>query len=606
MFETHIATWISQNSVLPYADVLAALVKVNIKTKMKRDIGDYSLCLFKFQRFDPPTLITHFSNLVVQDTETTIAKITVSATNGTLNVYVNKGLVMRSTLLAIQERGDDYFKLNVGQNQRVIIEFSSPNIAKPFHAGHLRSTVLGQFLVNLYRSAGYSVIAMNYLGNWGKQFGILGYGLQRRGLTLEDLKHTPDPIKTLTEIYIEMNALIKTEKRAHLNTLGMSEDVAKNNNIQIVSETDQYAKQFFTDLENGDADKFAIWKFIQDVSLKVYQDLYTKLGVHFDVYCGESDYRNGSLPVQNIIPRLEALPNFQANERSTAINLQGQNLGTLVLMKSDGSSLYSLRDIAAAVDRYQKYQFDEMLYVVASEQEYYFQQLLRVLGQVEPGMHCRHIGFGMVEGMSTRAGNVVLLEEILERSKAEMLKKIQQNEEKKERVENVEETASVLGKSAVFIQDLKAERIKNYEFKWERATDFHGQTGPYLQYSHVRLHNILEKAQTKGLNLDGFGGFALPDFFEVNLAEPEAQELTFLMLDHATTLQTCIQKCEAQPLVTWLFNFVRCVFNAYTTLSVVKCDDINRAHARLLLFSCSKNVIGYSLRLLGLEPLEKM
>lgn len=640
MFTKEIATFLSENSkgLLSFEDVLQSVVKVNVRTKLKNDQGDFSIPLRRFKdRCD--AIVDLFTKFVIPETETIVTRI--SIWNCIMNIYVNKSHMIRNTLLNVFQAGDTYGKA-VPNGKNVLIEFSSPNIAKPFHAGHLRSTILGQFLVNLYRFTGHSVTSMNYLGDWGKQFGILGYGMELQGVTIESLAKSSSPIETLNGIYVEMNALIKSEKKTFMEKLLIErpdikdEEDAKQNGICIVSETDEAAKRFFTELEKGDPEKIKIWQYIRDASIAKYQTIYDNLGIHFDVYSGESEVRNGD-ESKEIVEQLSHHPNFVATDQRVHMDLRHNGgpggLGTFILLKNDGSSLYSLRDLMAATDRFKKYNPDEMLYVVACEQEYYFKQLFTVLEMLnaDNAGKCKHVSFGMVEGMSTRMGNVILLEAILETSKTHMKEKINANEEKAKRVVDIETTAEILGKSAVFIQDFKAERHKNYVFEWSRATDFEGQTGVYLQYSHVRLYNIIEKASAKGITLLGAGGgdqagndhgngdggpavmLWSDEYFNQHLLEPDVQELVYMMTDwvndanpDASVIGKCLKRCEAQPLVNWLFNFIKCVFTVYNNFSVVNCENQDTARARLLLFYCSKTIIANSLILLGLTPLCKM
>jgi arginyl-tRNA synthetase len=615
--ESFIATIISNNCDLTLQEVTNSLMKVNGRSKLKNGLGDYSIALRKFGQDRCDALEHHFNTLILPNNEyVTEVKII----NAQLNIYINKSVTI-NTLINIYTSGATY-GMRAPLNKTVIIEFSSPNIAKPFHAGHLRSTILGQFLVNLHRFTGHNVIAMNYLGDWGKQFGILGIGIRNAGLTLDNLKMLDDPIKTLGQIYVDINAQIKREKSEQLalysnglpkESVVDEETIKRLLGIQIVSKTDQEAKKYFTELElttrenEETSDIWNIWKYVRDISLKKYQNIYTNLGIQFDVYSGESEYRTTSnltllQPIINQAVR-------QEGTNTVYVDLSNESLGELVLIKNDGSSLYSLRDLLAALDRNGKYNFDKMLYVVASEQEYYFKQLFSVLGRIDPELtdKCRHISFGMVEGMSTRTGNVILLESILETSAQQMMEKIKEND----LVENVEveRTARILGKSAVFIQDFKAERSKNYKFEWSRATDFQGQTGPYIQYSHVRLHNIIEKARERNIHLPPNPQILNPDelyTLYTLLQEPETLELMFMMTEWTSILDKCLVSCSAHTLVGWLFDFIRCIFKAYNTISVVNCDNQAQAEARLLLFDCCKTIISNSLNLLGLEPLEKM
>lgn len=591
--DSDIADFISEYFSLSREEVLESVTKVNFMTKYKKNLGDYSIPLRRFGKERCAELVTQFQDFKCLEGHF-VNKFEIF--HNILNIFIDKQQIVRQTITTLV--GNDFAK-QPPNGRRVIIEFSSPNIAKPFHAGHLRSTILGQFLVNLHRYMGNEVIAMNYLGDWGKQFGILGLGLQREDLTVDDLKQLDNPIAKLNEIYVAMNKVIKQEEREFLNTNNIKDkDTAKRLGITVDSPTDRASKRFFSELENGDADKQKVWEYIRQVSLDKYHSIYDRMGIQFDVYSGESKYGKRYIPRE-----LQEHPKL-VTDRAMYVDLDSEGLGKFVIVKQDGSSLYSLRDITAAMDRVQEYNFDQMIYVVASEQDHYFKRLFTVLGLIDDTLpdKFRHVSFGMVEGMSTRTGNVILLEVVMEEAKQEMKNKILANEEEQKRVgEAIEETAETLGRSAVFIQDFKAERVKNYRFEMKRATNFEGQTGPYLQYSHVRLHNIIEKATEKGIQTAH-----LDSNFDQHLTEHDAHEVVLMMSDFNGILNRCLTRCEAQPLVNWLFTFVRCIFKAYNSLSVINCPDPEKASARLLMFSVAKEIVKKSLELIGLTPLEKM
>ncbi len=560
------------------------LKKIDINKK-KQNNADYSLHLMKFG--DMNNIKEKIKNTEQEElNKNNINKLEII--NDILYVSINKNYLMYEILKKILNEGCNYGKKNL--NKKVIIEYSSPNIAKPFHAGHLRSTILGQFLTNLNKFVGNNVLTINYLGDWGKQFGIIGIGLEILNINLNDLYQLGEEksLNKIADVYVEMNNRIKNEKLD-----GMK------------SKTDELAKQFFADMEKtaklGEtSDRYELWKYIREISIKKYIKIYKELGITFDVYSGESEYFGDNIPEelnQHIV---------QENEIKL-VNLENIGMGKFILVKDDGSSLYSLRDIHACLDRNIKYNFDEMLYVVASEQEYYFKRLIATINLINPelSMKCKHISFGLVEGMSSREGNVILLEDILNKSNNTMMSKIQNNELTAKRVQNISETAKILGKSCIFIQDFKADRKKNYKFEWKRATDFHGKTGPYLQYAHVRLYNIIEKALKKGIHIIQKEEIDNIDF-EKLLPESVAHEIIFLLSDFNLTIEKCLSQYDPSTLINWLFDFINCVFRAYDSLPVTKCEDLEQASARLLLFTCSKLIIETSLKLLCLDPLEKM
>ena len=615
---TRLAVYLSEHLSFEYDKIISSCEKVRPDIKLKKKLGDYSVVLRKFCRGD------RYNELVkeIEDHHVIpggiITKLVVI--RGKLNIYINKstmlreimGSMLREMMGLIWVQKSAFGSHNQGKGKNVLIEYSSPNIAKPFHVGHLRSTILGQFLSNLYRYTGHGVKSINYLGDWGKQFGIIGYGLESNNISLQDLKRVKNPISILSEVYVVMNNNIKYEKKWFLQCKGIeSERIAKEQGINVISKTNEgskrYSEQLETDFRNGNqSDQIELWKYTREKSIERFRKIYQRLGVSFDVYSGESFYCRYGIP-----PGLEAVTVI--TENNPAYVDLGE-LGKFGLLKPDGSSLYSLRDINAALDRNKVYDFDKMLYVVATEQEEYFKQLIATLGLVDQDLSdkCEHIGFGMVLGMSTRKGNVVLLEDILNTSKEKMKEKILKNEEdekekgKEGRVKDIDKTAEILGKSAIIIQDFKASRIKNYKFEWSRATNFAGETGPYLQYSHVRLFNIIEKAKENGLYVSDENVESILSHIEENLNEEEALDLVLEFSEFPTIIDKCLQRNEAQPLLTWLFRFIKLVFNAYGKLTVIKCENKEKAMARLFMFVCSKVIIKTSLQLMGLDPLEKM
>jgi arginyl-tRNA synthetase len=369
----------------------------------------------------------------------------------------------------------------------VLVEFSSPNIAKPFHAGHLRSTILGNFLQNVYRATGHNVISYNYLGDWGKQYGLLAIGFERYG-SREELQS--NPIRHLFDVYVKISA--DNAGRARCARGGRRRAHRRR----------RPARAYFARMEAGDADALKMWSEFRSLSIVEYEKIYKRLGVSFDIFSGESQVSDG---MEAAFEVMKAKNLLFVNEGATLIDLEpyGKALGKCLIKKRDGTSLYITRDVAAAKGRFDKHQFDKMIYVVGDAQMHHFAQLFQVLKLMDYdwAARCEHVGFGLVNGMSTRKGTAVFLEDILAEAKDVMLEVMKKNEDKFKEVPDPETAADIVGMSAVIVQDLSAKRRKNYDFNWDRMTAFEGETGPYLQYSHARLSSIMRKAGV-GLHVD--------------------------------------------------------------------------------------------------------
>ena len=352
--------------------------------------------------------------------------------------------------------------------KRVIVEFSSPNIAKPFHAGHLRSTIIGGFLANLYEGAGWDVIRMNYLGDWGKQYGVLALGFKKYGSEEELVKN---PIGHLYDVYVRISAdardeaedvKAKKEEIARLkekgdDTTALEEQVDKILNTGV----DEQARAYFKAMVDGEEEALGIWKRFRDLSIEKYKQTYARLNINYDVYSGESQVKDESM---DSAAKVMAEKNVsEDSDGAVIVNLEkySKKLGKAIVKKKDGTSLYLTRDIGEAAQRYEKYKFDKMIYVVASQQDLHLAQLFKIMeimGRKDISEKCQHINFGMVRGMSTRKGTAKFLDDILKDVGEKMHEVMKANEEKYKQVENPDRTADLLGISAVMVQDMKGKR----------------------------------------------------------------------------------------------------------------------------------------------------
>ena len=360
--------------------------------------------------------------------------------------------------------------------KRIIVEFSSPNIAKPFHAGHLRSTIIGGFLANLYEAAGWDVKRINYLGDWGRQFGLLANAFEKYG-SEEKLKK--DPIGHLFDIYVEINKVSKPEEDAikekkeelkqaeeyKKDTTSLEKEIAE---LEAKS-VNEHARQYFKRLETGDKEALSIWSRFRDLSIDRYEKTYARLNIHFDVYSGESQVEMSR--IERAVEQLRTSGLSEDSKGAVIVDLTKskdkniKKLGKALVKKTDGSSLYLTRDIGEAVKRYELYHFDKMIYVVSSQQDMHLAQLFKILelmGNDEVSKRCQHVNFGMVQGMSTRRGTVKFLDDILRDVGEKMHEVMKKNEKKYEQVQNPEQTADTLGITAVMVQDMKGKRYDDH------------------------------------------------------------------------------------------------------------------------------------------------
>ncbi|KAF8933444.1 Arginyl-tRNA synthetase [Haplosporangium bisporale] len=495
----------------------------------------------------------------------------------------------------------------VGKGQVVAIDYSSPNIAKPFHGGHLRGTILGNFTTRLLRGFGYKVIGINYLGDWGKQYGLMAVGFDRYG---DRARLHEDPIKHLYEVYVKIN-----------------KDIAENPGL------DKKANEYFKQMEEGDPTVLNLWQEFRTLSIEVYKVMYQRLGIEFDVYSGESESAKW-VPQAYQLLRDKGLLTEQ-EDGAWVVDLEEYGLGVCTLRRADGTTLYLTRDVAACLQRAEQFKFDRHLYMIGDDQNLHLKRLFKIMelafkDKVESSpsslqssqdisvwpphwSHAlKHISFGKVQGMSTRKGNAVFLEDILDTARSTMLEKMKENESKFEAVKAVQSTtnsertqdtgelvADTLGISAVVIQDFQAKSSKGYEFSWKRMTESTGNTGIYLQYAHARLCGIQEKSGTR-LNRD-----ANTDL----LTEPEAFELANMISMYPEITRSTLQTLEPSMIVNYLFGLSHAISAANQVLqvkSVAESGDRELAEARMLLLWAARTTLGNGMRILGLEPLERM
>lgn len=502
-----------------------------------------------------------------------IAKVT--SVGAFLNFTLDKKLARQEIVSSVLAMKEAYGTNQSGRSKTVVIDFSSPNIAKPFHAGHLRSTMIGNFLIHAYRANGWKAVGINYLGDWGKQYGLLAIGFKKYG---DEAKLQANPIKHLYDVYVAINK-------------DSEEDPA----------IDDEARRLFLSMERGDESALQLWRRFRELSITDYKRVYARLGIEFDVYSGESTVESA---MAKYVTELENAGLLKDSKGARVIDLcsPGNDLGTAIIVKSDGASNYMTRDIATANERYAAYSFDKQIYVVASQQNLHFQQIFEIFARMgKPWASCcEHVNFGMVLGMSTRKGNVVFLEDIIDDVKDSVHEVMRKNESKYAQIENPEATAETLAISAIVIQDMSANRVKDYKFDRTEMTSLEGDTGPYLQYAHSRLCSIERNSPvTFDLAAQGLAEILAP------LTEPIADELVMHLSKFPGVVSDTIRNKEACSVVNYLMTLSHIFSRAFNVLWV-KGQPEDVAKARLCLFSAVRVVLANGLRLLGIRPLSRM
>uniref|UniRef100_A0A452SVI0 Probable arginine--tRNA ligase, mitochondrial n=1 Tax=Ursus americanus TaxID=9643 RepID=A0A452SVI0_URSAM len=454
--------------------------------------------------------------------------------------------------------------------KKVVVEFSSPNVAKKFHVGHLRSTIIGNFIANLKEALGHQVTRINYLGDWGMQFGLLGTGFQLFGY---EEKLQSNPLQHLFEVYVQVNKEATDDK-----------NIAKS------------AHEFFQRLELGDTQALALWQKFRDLSVGEYVRIYKRLGVHFDEYSGESFYREKS---QEVLKLLDSKGLLQKTVKGTAVvdlSGNGDPSSVCTVMRSDGTSLYATRDLAAAIDRMDKYNFDTMIYVTDKGQKKHFQQVFQMLQMMgyDWAERCQHVPFGVVQGMKTRRGNVTFLEDVLNEIQSRMLQNMASVKTTRE-LENPQETAERVGLAALIIQDFKGLLLSDYQFSWDRVFQSRGDTGVFLQYTHARLHSLEET----------FGCGYLNDFNTACLQEPQSVSILQHLLRFDEVLYRSSQDLQPRHIVSYLLTLSHLAAMAHKTL-LIKDSPPEVAGARLHLFRAVRSVLANGMKLLGITPVCRM
>lgn len=531
------------------------------------DMGDYSFPCFslaKVLRKNPAQIASGLAEkLEIEEFEK------IESLNAYLNFYVDRSLYENLVLNEILDKKEDYGKSDEGKDKNIVIDFSSVNIAKPFHIGHIRSTVQGDAIRNIHEFLGYNVIATNYLGDYGTQFGTMIAAYKLWG---DENAINKDPINELLKLYVRYNA-----------------EASENQEMM------DAARSEFKNLEDGDPEATKLWQWFKDISLREFERVYGLLDIHFDDYNGES-YNSQFIP--QTLELLKEKDLLVESDGAQIIDLSPYDLTPAIIIKSNGSSSYITRDIGTAINRKREYDFKENLYVVATQQNLHYQQLRKILELMgyEWWDDNKHIAFGMVslkdQTMSTRKGQVVFLEDVLNKA-IDKTKSIM--EERGTDIEDIDETAKIVGIGAVKFQELYNNRIKDYVFDWDEVLNFDGETGPYVQYTYARAKSVLRKAEVESFDEVEF----------TNLKTYEEFALVKTLAEFGNVVAKACEKYEPS-LVTRHLTDIAKAFNKFYNSSQIMVDDKELRKERLALTYATSIILKSSLGLLGIKTVEKM
>ena len=563
-FKVAVATCLKEH----IEELTLAEITALIEVPPNKDMGDFAFPCFKLAkvfRKAPNMIAAELSEKI--EAKGVISNVT--PLGGYINFFVNKSQLAETVIKDVLTKKEKYGHSDLGKDKTIVIDFSSPNIAKPFHIGHIRTTVIGNALYKIYDSQGYNTVRINHLGDYGTQFGklIVAFKLWGNKEAVE-----ANPIPELLKLYIQFH----DEAEKH-------------------PEMEDEARAWFTKLENGDKEAKELWQWFRDESLKEFARVYDLLDIEFDSYNGESFYSDKMDRVIDIIKDKGLL---QESQGTNIVDLEEYNMPPALITKNDGSTLYMTRDLAAALYRKENYDFEKCIYVVGSQQSLHFQQLFKVLELVgfEWAKDMVHVPFGMValeEGtMSTRKGRVVFLEDVLkqaiEKTKETMLTK-------NPNALNVDEIAKQVGVGAVVFQELSNSRIKDYTFSWSRTLSFEGETGPYVQYTHARCCAVLRKAEEE----------VTTDINYELLNDVDSAEVLKVIASFNKTILNAMRKNEPHIITRFVLDLAQ-AFNKFYHDNSILVEDAELRKARLALVCATRQALENGLKLLGMQAPERM
>ena len=541
-----------------------------VETPPDEKLGDLAFPCFplaKVMRKAPPIIAQELKEQLSSDE--TIAQV--DAVGGYLNFFFNKAMFISDTVTAARKAGEDWGKSEMGNGKTVLVEYSSPNIAKPFHIGHLFSTAVGNSLARIYKFLGYDVESLNHLGDWGTQFGKLISAYKRWG----DAKLIEkDPINELLKIYVKFH-----------------EEAEKDPSLE------DEAREYFKKLEDGDAETTELWKYFKDQSLVEFKRVYDMLGVSFDSYNGEAFYSD---KMDEVVDMLRAADILTESEGAQVVDLSDMNMPPCIILKSDGATIYATRDIAAALYRHRTYNFDKNIYVVGLPQSLHFRQIFETMKRAgwEWSKDCHHVGFGLVKlpgkSMSTRHGDVVFLEDVLNESIEKTRSIIENNGAN---VDDIDDVSKKIGIGAILYTFLKNSREKDIVFSWDTMLDFDGESAPYCMYGYARGKSILRRAE--GID------YSTADLTKA--VSDDAYTLVKLINSFGDAVKDAADKNEPFYVNRYVTSVVK-AFNKFYNTNPIMRDDVDEEtkKARLAIVDATCTVIKSALYLLGIEVVESM
>lgn len=544
------------------ADEIAGLLELPPDSAM----GDYAFPCFKLARSlrkAPPMIAGELVKVINADFLSRV-----EAVGGYLNFFIDKALYASSVIGEVLDKGEKYGSSDMGAGKTICIDYSSINIAKRFHIGHLSTTALGNALYKIYSFLGYKCVGINHLGDWGTQFGKMIAAYKHWG-SREMVEQ--GGVQALSDLYVKFHA--EAEKDPSLDDEG---------------------RAWFKKIETGDEEAISIWQWFKDLTLKDANRVYDMLGVKFDSYAGEAFYMDKMDPV---IEELREKKLLKESDGAYVVDLEEYGMPPCLIIKSDGATLYTTRDLAAAFYRKKTYDFTKCLYVVAYQQSLHFRQLFKVIELMghEWAKDMEHVEFGMVsyegQALSTRHGHVIYLEDLLNRSIEKARAII---DEKSPNLDDKDGVARKVGIGAVVFFALSAGRIKDIDFWWDRALNFEGETGPYVQYTYARCCSVLGKAPAN-----------LPDADYSTLDDAEAQDIVRLLEQFPKLVKEAAQRNEPSLITRYTVDLAQAYNKFYYEHRILDCEPATSA-ARIAITKAVRNVIGTGLTLIGVEPTEKM
>ncbi|WP_446899705.1 arginine--tRNA ligase [Clostridium sp. LBM24168] len=538
-----------------------------IEIPPKLEMGDYAFPCFQLAK-----IFRKAPNVIASDLKEKINPeyfYKIENLGPYINFFVDREMFAIDTIDKILTEKNDYGRSSIGNGKNIVIEFSSPNIAKPFHVGHLFSTAIGNSLYKMMDSQGYNCTRINHLGDWGTQFGKL-ISAYKRWCNEDELNK--DPIKELLRIYVKFHE--EAEKDPSLEDEG---------------------RRYFKKLEDGEDEEVQLWKRFKDLSLKEFSKVYDELGVEFDSLAGESFYTD---KMDSVIEEIDRCGLLKESNGAKVVMLDDYNMPPCIIKKSDGATIYATRDLAAAIYRKKTYDFDKCIYVVGMDQRLHFKQVFKTLKLMgnDWADSCIHVGFGLVKfsnkKLSTRHGDVIFLEDLLQKSVDRTLEII---EEKNPELEDKEEVAKKIGIGAVIFTYLKNNRERDIIFDWNEMLSFEGETGPYVQYSYARGKSILRKAEEFDENVN-----------YANANSKEEFELVKILSEFNSNILNSIKRLEPFIITRYVVDVAKIFNKFYNSCSILNTEDSNMKKFRLQLVKASCQVIRNGLYLLGIDVVEKM